>query len=642
MISISCDNLKLSFGIDIILESVSFSLNDGDKLGIVGVNGAGKSTLFRLITGEYKQDSGAVYVAKDKTVGFLEQNTGLQSTKSVYDEMLLAFPALCAAEERLAAMEAEIASYETEHKAHDEAFEKLVANFSALSESFEAEGGYSYKNRIRAMLTRLGFGEDLWNIPIDKLSGGQKTRLALVRLLLQEPDILMLDEPTNHLDIDTLAWLEEHLKSYKKTILVVSHDRYFLDKIANRILEIEHKRGTMYNGNYSSYQEQKIKNREIEEKHYQNQQREIARIEAYIEQQKRWNRERNIIAAESRQKQLDKMVKLDRPMAAPDQIRLQFSKSGESGNDVLELNRLSKSYPGKPLFSDVSAMVRKHDHIFVYGPNGCGKSTLLKIIMDRVQPDRGDYEYGYNVTVGYYDQEQQDLDEDNTVLEELWSSYENLTQTEIRNTLALFLFRGDDIEKKVSVLSGGEKARLTMAKLILSKMNVLILDEPTNHLDIPSREALENALLSFDGTIIAVSHDRYFIKKLANRIFDLSSHTLFDFRGTYEEFLSYNERKKAEAAAAAASGQMPEAVSAGKEQFLKNKADAAQRRKEERARKKTADAIAKTEAEIEAIDEEMAGEAAMDYKRLSELQTRKDELEEQLLMLYEEEEAQNR
>ena len=308
MISISCDNLRLSFGIDVILDTVSFSLNEGDRLGIVGVNGAGKSTLFRLITGEYRQDSGAVYIAKDKTVGFLEQNTGLQSTKSVYEEMLLAFPALCAAEEKLSSIEAEIASYETEHKPHDEAFDRLVANFSALSESFEAEGGYSYKNRIRAMLTRLGFGEDLWSIPIDKLSGGQKTRLALVRLLLQEPDILMLDEPTNHLDIDTLAWLEEHLKSYKKTILVVSHDRYFLDKIANRILEIEHGRGTMYNGNYSSYLEQKSKNREIEEKHYQNQQREIARIEAYIEQQRRWNRERNIIAAESRQKQLDKMA----------------------------------------------------------------------------------------------------------------------------------------------------------------------------------------------------------------------------------------------------------------------------------------------------------------------------------------------
>ena len=639
MISISCDNLKLSFGIDVILESVSFALNEGDRLGIVGVNGAGKSTLFRLITGEYKQDSGAVYVAKDKTVGLLEQNTGLQSDKSVYEEMLLAFPALRAMEDRLTSIEAAIAAYETDHKPHDETFDRLVASFAELSETFEAEGGYSYKNRIRAMLTRLGFGEDLWSIPIDKLSGGQKTRLALVRLLLQEPDILMLDEPTNHLDIDTLAWLEDHLKSYKKTILVVSHDRYFLDKIANRILEIEHKRGTMYNGNYSSYLEQKIKNREIEEKHFQNQQREIARIEAYIEQQKRWNRERNIIAAESRQKQLDKMVKLDRPMAAPDQIRLQFSKSGESGNDVLELNRLSKAYPGKPLFSDVSAMIRKHDHVFVYGPNGCGKSTLLKIIMDRVQPDRGDYEYGYNVTVGYYDQEQQDLDEQNTVLEELWSAYENLTQTEIRNTLALFLFRGDDIEKKVSVLSGGEKARLTLAKLILSKMNVLILDEPTNHLDIPSREALENALLSFDGTIIAVSHDRYFIKKLANRIFDLSTHTLFDFQGTYEEYLSYMEFKKTEAAAV--TGEAVEVVSAGKEQFLKNKADAAQRRKEERARKKTADAIAKTEAEIEQIDAEMAGEAAMDYKRLSELQTRKDELEEQLLALYEEEEAQN-
>ena len=312
MISISCDNLKLSFGIDVILESVSFALNEGDRLGIVGVNGAGKSTLFRLITGEYKQDSGAVYVAKDKTVGLLEQNTGLQSDKSVYEEMLLAFPALRAMEDRLTSIEAAIAAYETDHKPHDETFDRLVASFAELSETFEAEGGYSYKNRIRAMLTRLGFGEDLWSIPIDKLSGGQKTRLALVRLLLQEPDILMLDEPTNHLDIDTLAWLEDHLKSYKKTILVVSHDRYFLDKIANRILEIEHKRGTMYNGNYSSYLEQKIKNREIEEKHFQNQQREIARIEAYIEQQRRWNRERNIIAAESREKAIARMDKLEK------------------------------------------------------------------------------------------------------------------------------------------------------------------------------------------------------------------------------------------------------------------------------------------------------------------------------------------
>ncbi len=639
MISISCDNLHLSFGIDTILETVSFSLNDGDKLGIVGVNGAGKSTLFRLITGEYKQDAGAVYIAKDKTVGFLEQNTGLQSDRSVYEEMLLSFPALTALEARIQETQDAIAAYETENKPHDDVFEKLVSRFAELSETFEAEGGYAYKNRIRSMLTQMGFGESFWDIPIDRLSGGQKTRLALVRLLLWEPDILMLDEPTNHLDIDTLAWLEGHLQNYKKTILVVSHDRYFLDRITNKILEIEHKRGTLYNGNYTSYQEQKQKNREVEEKHYQNQQREIARIEAYIEQQRRWNRERNIIAAESRQKQLDKMVKLDKPTADPDKIRLQFSKSGESGNDVLELNKLTKAYPGKPLFSDVSAMIRKHDHVFVYGPNGCGKSTLLKIIMDRVEPDRGDYEYGYNVTVGYYDQEQQDLDENNTVLEELWSEYETLTQTEIRNTLALFLFKGDDIEKKVSVLSGGEKARLTLAKLILSKMNVLILDEPTNHLDIPSREALESALLSFDGTIIAVSHDRYFIGKLANRIFDLSTHTLFDFRGTYDEYLSYMERQKNASADGNAAASEP--VSQGKEQFLKNKADAAQRRKEERARQKTLDAIAKTEQEIEEIEEIMAGEASSDYKRLSELQTRKDALEEELLLLYEQEEAQN-
>ena len=638
MISISCDHLSLSFGVDVILEDVSFSLNDGDKLGIVGVNGAGKSTLFKLITGEYRQDTGSVYIARDKTVGFLEQNTGLVSDKTIFEEMLLSFPRLRALEEKMAETEAEISKREKNNPSRGEDFEKLVSSYAELEEAYKADGGYAYQGRIRSMLTQMGFGEEFFDIPIAKLSGGQKTRLALVRLLLQEPDILMLDEPTNHLDIETLTWLEDFLKGYKKTVLVVSHDRYFLDKITTKILEIEHKRGTVYPGNYSAFAEQKQKNREIEEKHYANQQKEIARIEAYIEQQRRWNRERNIIAAESRQKQLDKMVRLDKPKNAPDKIRLQFTKSGESGNDVLELNALSKAYPGKPLFSDVSAMVKKHDHVFVYGPNGCGKSTLLKIIMGRVEPDHGDFEFGYNVTVGYYDQEQQDLNEENTVIEELWSDYESLTQTEVRNALALFLFRGDDIEKKVSVLSGGEKARLTFAKLILSKMNVLILDEPTNHLDIPSREALENALTAFDGTIIAVSHDRYFIKKLATRMFDLSGHTLFDYRGGYEDYLAYKERM---AHPETAEGERVDPVSAGKEQFLKNKADAAQKRKEERKRQKTADDIKKTEAEIAAIEEEMAGDAASDYQRLAQLQTRKDELEEALLLLYEEEEAQN-
>ncbi len=640
MTAISCDKLSLSFGIDIILEDVSFALNEGDKLGIVGVNGAGKSTLFKCITGEYEPSDGAIYIARDKTVGLLEQNTGLESDKSIYDEMLLSFPSLCALEEKMHALESEIACHEREGNAHGAAFERLVATYAELGETYKADGGYAYKGRIKAMLTQMGFGEAFFSMPIANLSGGQKTRLALVRLLLSEPDILMLDEPTNHLDIDTLTWLEDYLKGYKKTVLVISHDRYFLDKITNKILELEYGRSTLYHGNYSAYLTQKKENRIIEEKHYQNQQREIARIEAYIEQQKRWNRERNIIAAESRQKQLDKMVKLDKPNATPEAIRLQFNKSGESGNDVLELNHLSKAYPNKPLFSDVSAMIRKHDHVFLYGPNGCGKSTLLKIIMGKVDADSGDYEYGYNVTVGYYDQEQQELDESNTVLEELWSNYTSLTQTEIRNTLALFLFKGDDIEKKVSVLSGGEKARLTLAKLILSKMNVLVLDEPTNHLDIPSREALENALLTFDGTIIAVSHDRYFIRKLATRIFDLSTHTLQDYRCAYEQFLLDREKISVGKGTHAPEAQTVSG-GGGKEQFLKNKADAAQKRREERRRQKISEDISKTEAAIAALDEEIAGDAATDYKRLSELHTEKEALEETLMALYEEEHPLN-
>ncbi|MBQ2765537.1 MAG: ABC-F family ATP-binding cassette domain-containing protein, partial [Clostridia bacterium] len=425
------------------------------------------------------------------------------------------------------------------------------------------------------------------------------------------------------------------LSTYRGTLLVISHDRWFLDKVTNRTLEIENTHAELYNGNYSRFVELKREMREIHERQYKNQQKEIARIEAYIEQQRRWNRERNIIAAESRQKALDRMVKIERPENLPEKIRLTFTKSGESGNDVLTVKNLAKAFPNKPLFDGVSFLVKKRDRLFIAGPNGCGKSTLIKIIADKLAADAGDFEYGYNVSVGYYDQENQNLDPDNTVLDELWNCYEGLTQTEIRSALALFLFKGDDIEKKVSVLSGGEKARLTLCKLILSKMNLLILDEPTNHLDIGSREALENALAEFDGTVIAVSHDRYFISKLATRVLDLGTKPALDFMGSYEDYKAHRARSTPAVASSAA-----ETVTEAKEQYLRAKEQASEQRKLKTRMKKNAEETARLEAELEELATKLADESIQtDYVKVNELYTRQQEAEERLMELYEEAES---
>ncbi|MBO5219091.1 MAG: ABC-F type ribosomal protection protein [Clostridia bacterium] len=627
MIAISLSDVSLEFGTDVILDKVSFSLNEGDKLGIVGVNGAGKSTLFKIITGEYTATDGSVYISKDKSVGMLEQNTGLEGDNTVLDEMLASFASLIADEKRLEELQAALEKTPADSE--------LIHSYTSLADRFKRAGGYEFRSRCKGILKNLGFDERFHDLKISGLSGGQKTRLALAIQLITAPDILMLDEPTNHLDIETLAWLEEFLASYRGTLLVISHDRWFLDKVTTKTLEIENTRAELYNGNYTRYVQLKAENREIRERQYRNQQKEIARIEAYIEQQRRWNRERNIIAAESRQKALDRMVKIERPEDLPEKIRLSFTKSGESGNDVLTVKNLAKSYPDKPLFSDVSYLVKKHDRLFIAGPNGCGKSTMIKILADKLAQDAGDFEYGYNVSIGYYDQENQNLDPDNTVLDELWDCYENLTQTEIRSALALFLFKGDDIEKKVSVLSGGEKARLTLCKLILSKMNLLILDEPTNHLDINSREALEGALEQFDGTIIAVSHDRYFISKLATRVLDLGIKPALDYMGSYEEYRAYRDKlDQADDAPAA------EVVTEAKEQYLRAKAQAADQRKLKTRMRKNAEETKKLEAELEELAAALEDESIQaDYVKVNELYTRQSEVEERLMELYEEAES---
>ncbi len=640
MIAISINELSLHYGTTVILDKVSFALEENDKLGIIGVNGCGKSTLFRLITGEQDPTEGSVFFSKGKTVGILTQDGAFDSkdaSQSVLERMYDAFPHLLHAERRLAELEANLKSGD----------EQVIRAYTDLHESYVKNGGMEFRGRCVSILQKLGFDPAAMNQPVSTLSGGQRTRLALAVELGREPDILMLDEPTNHLDIETLCWLEGFLASYPKCVMVISHDRYFLDRVTNKTLVIEHHKAKLYGGSYTKSAEQRRIDREIAERHWKNQQKEIARQEAYIAQQRAWNRERNIIAAESRQKLLDKMEKLERPQDAPRAIRMQFQDAISSGNDVLEVRNLSMSFPSRPLFEDLSFLIKRKDRVLIIGPNGCGKSTLIKLILHQLTPTAGVIQEGYHVEVGYYDQENQNLTPENSVLDELWNAYPTMTETQIRNTLGLFRFTGDDVFKNISVLSGGERARLTLAKLILSRMNLLVLDEPTNHLDIDSREALEQALLQFDGTIITVSHDRYLIEKLATRILELKPGACFegdlldyhvDHEGSaYTEFQAYKSARIAERQGQLSTAPAEAAVqSTGKAQYLKNKQAAAEERKKKARLERLQKECDTLEAELCAIEEELFGSAASDYLRAAELDTRKNEIEERLLEIYEE------
>ena len=636
MIAITVENLSLAFGTKKILENISFSLQDNDRLGIIGVNGCGKSTLFKLITEELSADSGNVYISKDKTVGILHQDdafldfSGESETASALEVMYRSFPELLRDEARLAELEKRL-----------ETDSSVAHEYSALNERFIANGGLEFRARCASTLLKMGFDAEAQSRPISSFSGGQRTRLALSRELCREPDILLLDEPTNHLDVETLGWLESFLSGYKKCLMVISHDRYFLDRVTNKTLCIENRQAKLYNGGYTKSIEQRRIEREIEERHYKNQQKEIARQEAYIAQQRAWNRERNIVAAESRQKMLDKMEKLERPKDAPKGIKMQFSSAAASGNEVLNVRGLSFAYPsGAKIISDLSFTVRRGDRIFFVGPNGCGKSTLIKLILGKLNASSGYAEFGYNVKIGYYDQENQNLYEQNTVLDELWNEYPALTELEVRNTLARFRFIGEDVYKLVGELSGGERARLTLSKLILSDTNLLVLDEPTNHLDIDSREALEGALEQYDGTVIIVSHDRYFIEKLATRFIDMipvsQGGACFDITVPkcgegYAELCRERERR---AAVQIESANTSEQMSSAKETYLKNKKENADKRNAQKRLERLRAEAAKIEAEIDEIDEQMNGEAATDYALLTELDAKKSALEERLLEIY--------
>ncbi len=600
MIALGCENISLSFGIDVILDKVTFSVNEGEKLGIVGVNGAGKTTLIRILTGESDADDGKVFIGKSLSVGVLKQHVGYESEDNIYDALVNEY-----------------------------------SEDTTLDENERQRAKGEFLSRVKGILKNLGFSEsEMYNTPVNVLSGGQKTRIALAALLLKDHDILILDEPTNHLDISALTWLEEHLRSLKKTVLIISHDRYFLDRITTKILEIENHKSKIYNGNYSFYVGQKKIDREIQERHYKNQQKEIARIEAYIEQQRRWNRERNIIAAESREKLLAKMIKVERPDALPDKIKLSFGSAGRSGDDVLSVRKVSKSYGGKELFSDASFEVKYKDRLFIFGENGCGKSTLLKIIAGRITADKGNIDIGYNVYPAYYDQENQDLNVSNTAMQELWSMNETLSPGEIRSIMARFLFTGDACFKQVSSLSGGERARLTFAKMLMSKSNLLILDEPTNHLDIDSREALENALLEYEGTIIAVSHDRYFIDKLSSRMIifeEKPQKSLFDYKGGYSEYVDYKSKYLAQSDT---DTQIHTIMTDAKADYISKKAEQAEKRKLASKIERSKKEISDIESRITDIDLESEA-SSTDHNKLAQLYEEKEKLEERLLELYE-------
>lgn len=541
MISIACERISKSFGSNTILNEVTFSINHGCCMGIVGANGAGKSTLFKIIMNYITPDSGNIYIANGMTLGYLPQNTVLESDKTIWDELLQVFSPILEMEKKLRQMELDMANYD---EMDEKQYQKLLSDYSNLQAEFEKSNGYGYESSIKGVLAGLGFKPEEYNQPIKQLSGGQKTRVALGKILLEKPDILLLDEPTNHLDLEATQWLEGYLSDYQGTILMISHDRYFLDKLCDYILEIENTRARLFTGNYSEYKRRKEELIKQNQKKYEIQQKEIARQQEIIQRYRSYNREKSIRAAKSREKALSKIERLEK-VYTPENIRPSFEIKRQSGREVLNVENVSKSFDGKLLFDNISFSIRRGDRVAIIGPNGCGKSTLLKIILENIEPSSGKIEKGTGVDIGYYDQELTSLHKENTVIDEIWNDFPNLTELEIRNVLAAFLFKGDDVFKTIGSLSGGEKGRVMFVKLMLAKNNFLLLDEPTNHLDMASREQLEDALLEYPGTILVVSHDRYFLNKIVDRILVMQPHGMEEYLGNYDDYI---EKKKSLAA----------------------------------------------------------------------------------------------
>ena len=537
MISLQVTGLTKSFGINEVLKNITFSLQSGDRAGIVGVNGCGKTTLMRILAGLDSADDGTIAMAKGLRTGYLAQQDTLQESGTIWEELTSVFEPVFRMEERLRLLEAEIAA----HHEDSQLFENLSTQYDRLMATFEDAGGYSWKSQIIGVLNGLGFKPEQYDYPLSTLSGGERTRFTLARLLLLKPDLLMLDEPTNHLDMDTLSWLENYLTSYQGTVLVISHDRYFLDHICNNIIEIVSGRSEQYRGNYTAFMRQRMERLETRLRAYELQQKEIERQEAIIARFRMFNREKSIRAAESREKALDRMERLEKPVEDKT-IRFRFEAKRRTGEDVLQVEHLAKSFEHKTLFDDLNLHVRAGEHIAIIGPNGIGKTTLIRMLLGDLDPDAGQISFGANVDIGYYDQHQSTLDPNKTVLDEVWDRFPAMEQSDVRGALGMFLFTGDDVYQPIRTLSGGERGRVALTILMLRHDNLLLLDEPTNHLDMDSREVLENALSDFNGTIITVSHDRYFINRIADRIIEMQPDGITLYLGNYDDYL---EKKNA-------------------------------------------------------------------------------------------------
>lgn len=633
MVVLSCKDISKSYGIQEVLKNVTFSINEGDKVGIIGGNGEGKSTLFKIISKEITQDDGEIFIDRNKTIGYLSQHVDLDLDNTIYSELNLVFKELLDIENRLHTLELKMAEPYDEN--NDSYHQKVIKDYTTLQDLYTNKGGYTYKGEISRVLKGLGFLEEDFNKTISTLSGGQKTRVSLCKLLLKNPDILLLDEPTNHLDLEAIEWLEEYLKNYRGTVLVISHDRFFLDTVTNNTFEVINGHVNCYNVSYTKFFEQRKKNYENQLKAYNLQQAEIKRQEAIIEKFRSFNREKSIRAAESREKALERMEKIDAPDKEKEASKIKFETSVKSGYDVLHIENLSKSYDNNKLFSNLNFDLKRGEKVALIGENGRGKTTLLKIILNAVEPDSGKTILGTNVNVGYYDQEQSDLNLDKSIIDEVWDDFPTLTTSKLRGVLASFLFTGDDVFKVINTLSGGEKCRINLLKLMLSRSNLLLLDEPTNHLDIMSREALEDALLTYDGTLLVISHDRYFLNKVINRILELNEDGVKEFLGNY----SYYQEKKInpnrfEILEELANGKT-------KTQLKEEKKKKKEQEKEEKALKlrikKIEEDIAKSEDDLLSLQEQLCLEEVYSNPTESE-RVNKDikNLEEKISLLYEE------
>lgn len=630
---LSCQGISKSFGEKVILEDASFHIEEREKAALIGNNGAGKTTLLRIIMEEIHADAGQVVLAKDKRIGYLAQYQDVQGHLSVYEELLSTKQYIIDMEERLRAMEVQMKN------ASGEELDRLMNSYTRLTHEFELENGYAYKSELMGVLNGLGFTEEDFTKQVATLSGGQKTRVALGKLLISKPDILLLDEPTNHLDMESIAWLETYLLNYPGAVFIVSHDRYFLDKVVTKVIEIDVGQVRMYAGNYSAYAEKKAQLRDAQYKAYLNQQREIKHQEAVIVKLKSFNREKSIKRAESREKMLNKIQRIDKPIEVQSQMRLSLEPRVVSGNDVLTVEDLAKSFPQQKLFSNISFQIKRGERVALIGNNGTGKTTMLKILNGLLDADAGSFSLGAKVQIGYYDQEHHVLHAEKTIFEEISDTYPTLTETQIRNMLAAFLFTGDDVFKVISSLSGGERGRVSLAKLMLSEANFLILDEPTNHLDIASKEILEEALNSYTGTVLYVSHDRYFINQTATRILDLTNQSVVNYIGDYDYYLEKKEElteKYAPTAQEATEEAKEETPSEGKLTWQQQKEEQARKRKQENELKKVEKRIEELETRDKEIDDTLVlPDVCTNVGRCAELSREKDKIQAELEELYE-------